>query len=48
MVPGKNFKKLSFLVYSLGSTGKSVINFLKRKNIKNFKVWDDNYKLYIK
>ena len=44
MVPGKNFKKLSFLVYGLGSTGKSVINFFKRKNIKNFKVWDDNYK----
>ena len=35
------FKKLSFLVYGLGSTGKSVINFFKKNNIKNYKVWDD-------
>ena len=43
----KNFKKLSFLVYGLGLTGKSVINFFKKNNIKNFKVWDDhNKKLY--
>ena len=43
----KNFKKLSFLVYGLGLTGKSVINFFKKNNIKNYKVWDDhNKKLY--
>ena len=41
MVNIGNFKKLSFLVYGLGSTGKSVINFFKKNNIKNYKVWDD-------
>ncbi len=42
MISPKNFKKLSFLVYGLGSTGQSVINFFKKNNIKNYKVWDDN------
>ena len=42
MISDKNFKKLSFLVYGLGSTGQSVINFFKKNNIKNYKVWDDN------
>ena len=42
MISAKNFKKLSFLVYGLGSTGQSVINFFKKNNIKNYKVWDDN------
>ena len=41
MISAKNFKKLSFLVYGLGSTGQSVINFFKKNNIKNYKVWDD-------
>lgn len=41
MISDKNFKKLSFLVYGLGSTGQSVINFFKKNNIKNYKVWDD-------
>ena len=41
MILDKNFKKLSFLVYGLGSTGQSVINFFKKNNIKNYKVWDD-------
>ena len=35
-------KKLSFLVYGLGSTGISVINFFKKNRIKRFKVWDDH------
>ena len=30
MVPIKNLRELSFLVYGLGLTGKSVINFLKK------------------
>ncbi len=43
----KNFKKLSFLVYGLGLTGKSVVNFFKKNKIKNFQVWDDkNIDLY--
>ena len=32
--------ELSFLIYGLGLTGKSVVNFFKKNNIKNFQVWD--------
>ena len=39
-----DLKKLSFLVYGLGVTGRSVIKFLKKKNLKNFYIWDDNKK----
>ena len=48
MISSQNFKKLSFLVYGLGSTGQSVINFFKKNNIKNYKVWDDNNKDFYK
>ena len=44
MEPIYNFKKLSFLVYGLGLTGKSVVNFFKKNNIKNYQVWDDELK----
>ena len=37
-------KEHSFLVYGLGITGSSVINFFKRKKISNFKVYDDKHK----
>ena len=37
MISPKNFKKQSFLVYGLGSTGHSVINFLRKNNIKTIK-----------
>ena len=51
MVQFSKFKELSFLVYGLGLSGRSVINFFKKNGIKNFKVWDDNkkniYKKYI-
>ena len=40
-----NLKKLSFLVYGLGSTGFSVIKYFKKRRIHNFYVWDDNVKL---
>ena len=40
-----NLKKLSFLVYGLGSTGHSVIKYFKKRKIYNFFVWDDNAKL---
>ena len=40
-----NLKKLSFLVYGLGSTGYSVINYFKKRKISNFSVWDDDIKL---
>ena len=29
----ENFKKLSFLVYGLGQTGRSVVDFFKKKII---------------
>ena len=41
----KNLKKLSFLVYGLGSTGISVINYFKKRKINNYTVWDDNINL---
>ncbi len=44
MTSVKNFRKLSFLVYGLGLSGKSVVNFFKKKKIKNFSVWDDKNK----
>ena len=37
----KNLKKLSFLVYGLGLTGRSVVNFFKKKGFSNYHVWDD-------
>tara|TARA_B100001564_G_scaffold329213_1_gene313514 strand:- start:73 stop:1353 length:1281 start_codon:yes stop_codon:yes gene_type:complete len=37
-------RELSFLVYGLGLSGRSTVNFFKKKNIKNFSVWDDNRK----
>ena len=37
-------KEHSFLVYGLGKTGSSVINFFKEKKISNFKVYDDKSK----
>ncbi len=40
----ENFKKLSFLVYGLGTTGTSVINFFRENNIKHYQVWDDKDK----
>ena len=49
MLSINNLKELSFLVYGLGSTGKSVINFLRKNKIHNYQVWDDNIKnLYSK
>ena len=48
MIPLKKFKELSFLVYGLGITGKSVINFFKKNNFENYNVWDDNNKKYKK
>ena len=41
MVQSSKLKELSFLVYGLGLSGKSVVNFFKKNSIKNFKVWDD-------
>ena len=40
----KDLKALTFLVYGLGLSGQSVVKFFKKKNIKNFKDWDDKKK----
>ncbi len=44
MFQTSNLRELSFLIYGLGLSGKSVIKFFKKKEINNFKVWDDNHK----
>tara|TARA_B100001057_G_scaffold487632_1_gene570660 strand:+ start:3749 stop:5020 length:1272 start_codon:yes stop_codon:yes gene_type:complete len=36
-----NFKEKSFAVYGLGLTGKSVIKFLKKNNVRKIFIWDD-------
>tara|TARA_B100000700_G_C15044824_1_gene857333 strand:- start:364 stop:1680 length:1317 start_codon:yes stop_codon:yes gene_type:complete len=40
-----NLKQKSFAIYGLGTTGKSVINFFKKKKLKNYFIWDDNIKM---
>ena len=37
-------KELSFLVYGLGLSGRSVVKFFKKNKIRNFEVWDDKNK----
>ena len=37
-------EELSFLIYGLGLSGRSVIKFFVKNKINNFKVWDDNRK----
>ena len=41
-----NLKDLSFLIYGLGLTGKSVVNFFNKNRFKNYKVWDDKNKSF--
>ena len=41
-------KELSFLIYGLGSSGKSVVNFFKKNNINNYEIWDDKHKQLFK
>ena len=35
---------MNFCIYGLGSTGKSVVNYFKRKKFLDYKVWDDSMK----
>ena len=44
MISKKHLKNLSFLIYGLGLTGQSVVNFFVKNNVRNFKVWDDHNK----
>ena len=48
MLPIVNLKEMSFLVYGLGASGRSVVKFFKKKNIKNYQVWDDKQKNLLK
>ena len=48
MLPISNLKEMSFLVYGLGASGRSVVKFFKKKNIKNYTVWDDKQKSLLK
>tara|TARA_A100001037_G_C15123373_1_gene624977 strand:- start:518 stop:1807 length:1290 start_codon:yes stop_codon:yes gene_type:complete len=48
MQTASNLRNSSFLVYGLGTTGKSVIRFFKKNKINNFKVWDDKKKKLFK
>ena len=48
MLSTNNLSELSFLVYGLGSTGQSVVNFFKKNKINNYKVWDDRNKRLFK
>ena len=41
-------KKLSFLIYGLGLSGKSVVNFFEKNNINNYEIWDDKQKRLFK
>ena len=41
-----DFKDLSFLIYGLGLTGKSVVKFFNKNQFKNYKVWDDKNKSF--
>ena len=40
-----NFKKKNFIIYGLGKTGKSTLEYLKRKKIKKVITWDDSSKV---
>ena len=40
-----NFKAKSFAIYGLGITGKSVVNFLRKKKVKKYFVYDDELKI---
>ena len=48
MLQNPKLKELSFIVYGLGLSGRSVVNFFKKRNIKNFQVWDDKNKRIFK
>ena len=48
MVQNTRLKEQSFLVYGLGVSGQSVVNFFKKNNFKNFKIWDDKQKQIFK
>ena len=48
MFSNSNLKKQSFLIYGLGSSGRSVVKFFKKRKINNYKIWDDKKKNLMK
>ena len=48
MLSISKLKELSFLIYGLGSSGKSVVNFFKKNNLNNYEIWDDKQKQLLK
>ena len=48
MYQPKKLKELSFRVYGLGLSGRSVVKFFLKNNINKFKVWDDRQKIIYK
>jgi len=48
MLSISNLREQSFLVYGLGLSGRSVVKYFKRMKIKNYKVWDDKKKKYLR
>ena len=48
MLSISKLKKLSFLVYGLGASGNSVVNFFKKNKINNYQIWDDKKKQLFK
>ena len=48
MFQNPKFKELSFLIYGLGLSGRSVVKFFKKKKINKFEVWDDKEKKLFK
>jgi UDP-N-acetylmuramoylalanine--D-glutamate ligase len=48
MLSISKLKKLSFLVYGLGASGSSVVNFFRKNKINNYEIWDDKQKQLFK
>ena len=48
MISKIDLTEISFLIYGLGLTGKSVVNFFNKNNIKNYRVWDEKNKITFK
>ena len=40
-----NLRNKNFAIYGLGITGRSVINFFRKNNFKNYIIWDDDIKV---
>ena len=44
-MPISNFKAKSFAIYGLGLTGKSVLNYLRKKKVNKIFTHDDKFKV---